>query len=116
MKFLADEGVDRAVVEAIRRAGHDVRWMAEESEGTKDDAVLAAADRDGLILITEDKDFGDLVYRQHLHHRGVVLIRIVGISNIRKGRIVAQAILAHANALTGAFTVIQHSTIRIRRP
>jgi len=114
MKFLADEGVNRAIVEAIRRDGHDVRWMAEESGGTKDDAVLEAAVRDGLILITEDKDFGDLVYRQHLHHRGVVLIRVDGIANERKGRIVAQAIGEYRAQLAGAFTVIQHATIRIR--
>jgi predicted nuclease of predicted toxin-antitoxin system len=64
MRFLADEGVDGSIVGAARDDGHDVRWMAEELEGTKDDVILEAAVRDARILITEDKDFGELVYRQ----------------------------------------------------
>jgi len=54
MRFLADEGVDAAIVTAIRSDGHDVRWMAEEMEGSTDDVVLDAAARDARILITED--------------------------------------------------------------
>jgi predicted nuclease of predicted toxin-antitoxin system len=115
MRFLADEGVDAAIVVAMRDDGHDVRWMAEELEGAKDPVILDAAAKDARILLTEDKDFGELVYRQRLHHRGVVLVRVDGISNVRKGRVVARAIREHEAELAGAFTVIQHATIRIRR-
>ncbi len=115
MRFLADEGVDGLIVAAVRDDGHDVRWMAEELGGTKDNAVLEAAVLDARILIAEDKDFGALVYRQRLHHRGVVLIRVDGISNDEKARIVARAIREHEADLPGAFTVIQHGTIRSRR-
>ncbi len=92
MRFLADEGVDGLIVAAVRDDRHDVRWMAEEVEGRKDSVVLEAAVLDARILITEDKDFGELVYRQRLHHRGVVLVRVDGISNVEKSRIVAVAI------------------------
>lgn len=115
MRFLADEGVDGLIVDAARDDGHDVRWMAEEVDGTNDSVVLEAAVLDARILITEDKDFGELVYRQRLHHRGVVLVRVDGISNVEKARIVARAIREHEAALPGGFTVIQHGTIRIRR-
>jgi predicted nuclease of predicted toxin-antitoxin system len=115
MRVLADEGVDGAIVNAVRAGGHDVRWMAEEPPGTKDDAVLEAAVQDARVLVTEDKDFGELVYRQRLRHRGVVLIRVDGISNAEKARIVARALQEHAADVPGAFTVIQHETIRIRR-
>jgi len=115
MRFLADEGVDGSIVDALRRDGHDVRWIAEDLDGIKDDVVLEAAVRDARILITEDKDFGELVYRQRLHHRGVVLIRVDGISNAEKARIVACGIREHEAELPGGFTVIQHGTIRIRR-
>jgi len=116
MRFLADEGVDGSIVDAARDDGHDVRWMAEELEGTKDDVILEAAVRDARILITEDKDFGELVFRQRLYHHGVVLVRVDGISNAEKARIVARAIREHEADLASAFTVIQHGTIRIRRP
>jgi predicted nuclease of predicted toxin-antitoxin system len=115
MRFLADEGVDGTIVGSIRGNGHDVRWMAEELQGASDDVILESAVQDARILITEDKDFGELVYRQRLHHRGVVLVRVDGISNEKKGRIVARAIQEHEAELPGAFTVIQHGTIRIRR-
>jgi predicted nuclease of predicted toxin-antitoxin system len=115
MRFLADEGVDGGIVKTLRDEGHDVRWTAEELEGQKDAVVLAAAVKDARILITEDKDFGELVFRQQLHHRGVVLIRVEGVANVRKGQIVAQAIREHESQLAGAFTVIQPATIRMRR-
>lgn len=115
MRFLADEGVDAGIVKAIRDDGHDVRWMAEETGGVKDHVILDAAVSDARILLTEDKDFGELVYRRRLQHRGVVLIRVDGISNVRKGRIVARAVQQHETALAGSFTVVQHATIRIRR-
>lgn len=116
MRLLADEGVDRSIVTALRDGGHDVLWTAEEMEGAKDSVVLDAAARDSRILITEDKDFGELVHRQRRGHRGVVLVRLDGIANARKGEIVAQAIRENASRLTGAFAVIEHTTIRIRRP
>ena len=106
MRFLADEGVDGLIIDAVRDDGHDVRWMAEDVDGTKDSVVLEAAVLDARILITEDKDFGELVYRQRLHHRGVVLVRVDGISNAEKARIVARAIREHEADLPGAFTVI----------
>jgi predicted nuclease of predicted toxin-antitoxin system len=115
MRFLADEGVDGLIVAAVRDDGHDVRWMAEEDGGVKDSVVLEAAVLDARVLITDDKDFGELVYRQRLHHRGVVLVRVDGISNVEKSRIVAVAIREREADLPGAFTVIQHGTIRIRR-
>jgi len=115
MRFIADEGVDKAIVEALRGVGRDVRWIAEELQGAKDDAILDAAARDARLLITEDKDFGEFVYRQRLHHRGVILVRLDGISNLEKGRVVAQTVSAHETELSGAFTVIRHTTIRIRR-
>ena len=114
MRFLADEGVDAAIVSAIRSDGHAVRWMAEELEGSTDDVVLDTAVTDARILITEEKDFGELVFRQRLHHHGIVLVRVDGIANDRKGRIVAQAVSEYQAHLAGAFTVIQHATIRIR--
>jgi predicted nuclease of predicted toxin-antitoxin system len=116
MRFLADEGVDCSIVTALREDGHDVRWTAEELEGSKDDVVLETAASDERILITEDKDFGELVYRRRLGHRGVVLVRVQGIPNTRKGEIVARAVREHERHLPGAFAVITPGTIRLRRP
>jgi len=62
MRFLADEGVDRVVVGALRAAGFDTLYVAEESAGLSDSSVLDLARAEGRILVTADEDFGDLVF------------------------------------------------------
>jgi predicted nuclease of predicted toxin-antitoxin system len=61
MKFVADESVDREVLESLRRSGHDVAYIAELDPSLSDEDVLSAAHAAGAILITADKDFGELI-------------------------------------------------------
>jgi predicted nuclease of predicted toxin-antitoxin system len=75
-KFLANENVPAAAVEAARLAGHDLSWIAESALGSDDDAVLAQSLAEGRVLITFDKDFGKLAFR--LGRRascGIILFR-----------------------------------------
>lgn len=62
MRFLADESCDFAVVKALREAGHDVAAVRDSSRGAADEVVINLAVRENRILLTEDKDFGQLVY------------------------------------------------------
>lgn len=64
MNFVADESVDRQVVDRLRQEGHQVRYVAEMEPGISDDAVLELANREAALLLTADKDFGELVFRQ----------------------------------------------------
>jgi len=61
-KFLANENVPGEVVEAARQAGHDVAWIVERSPGAGDDAVLATALAESRVLVTFDKDFGEMAF------------------------------------------------------
>ena len=63
MKFLADECCDTELVTSLRDDGHDVLYVLEKKAGVTDEEVLFDAYNDGRILLTEDKDFGELVYR-----------------------------------------------------
>ncbi len=63
MNLLADESVDRPIVEQLRQDGHDVLYVAEMEPGIPDDVVLQRANEHQALLVTEDKDFGELVYR-----------------------------------------------------
>ncbi len=114
MKILADEGVDRPIVERLRRSSHQVWYVAEMKAGISDDVVLDLADQKGATLLTADKDFGELVFRQGRMTRGVILIRLAGISSIRKAEIVASALAAHGGEMEQAFTVITPGAVRIR--
>jgi predicted nuclease of predicted toxin-antitoxin system len=89
--------------------------VAELSPGISDDDVLAQADALGAPLVTCDKDFGELVYRQGRANRGIVLTRLAGLSNDQKAAIVSAAIAAHAAELVGSFTVVSPGQVRIRK-
>lgn len=101
MKFVADESFDGPV--------------AEMDAGIEDVDVLALSRRRKLILLTADKDFGDLVCRQGLRHCGVLLVRLSGLEPEEKAEIVAEAIRAHGHSLSGAFSVLTVDSLRIRR-
>ena len=75
--FLANENFPRIAVEALRSAGYDTAWIVEIAPGSDDDDVLARAYRDRRILLTFDKDFGDLAVRRGTQAcRGVILFRL----------------------------------------
>jgi uncharacterized protein (DUF433 family)/predicted nuclease of predicted toxin-antitoxin system len=106
MKLVADEGVDKPIVDALRNSGFDVIYVAELAAGMVDAAVLSAASQTGSLLITFDKDFGELVYRQRLGSAGVVLIRLAGLAGDAKARIVTQTLRERSSDMRGAFSVI----------
>jgi predicted nuclease of predicted toxin-antitoxin system len=114
VKLVADEGVDRPIVERLRADGHSVWYVAEVSPGIADDAVLELANREAALLLTGDKDFGELVFRQRRVTTGVILLRIAGLSPERKAMIVSAEIASHAAELTNTFTVISPGGVRIR--
>jgi predicted nuclease of predicted toxin-antitoxin system len=115
MNFLADESVDRQIVDALRRDEHEVLYVAEMDPGISDDAVLDKAEKESAILSPADKDFGELVFRQQRITNGVVLVRLAGLSSPKKTEIVSTTIKRHLDAIQNAFAVISPSAIRIRR-
>jgi predicted nuclease of predicted toxin-antitoxin system len=114
MNLVADEGVDRQIVEQLRYDGYDVVYVAELAPSISDDAVLQQANDLQAILVTIDKDFGELVFRLQRVAAGVILIRLEGLTPASKATIVAQALREHATEMLGAFSVISPGMIRIR--
>lgn len=114
MNFLADESVDRQIVDRLRQENHVVLYIAEMEPGISDETVLNRANQEGAILLTADKDFGELVFRQGLSTSGVVLIRLAGLSVESKAEIVVSAISEHNSELSQAFAVITPAAVRIR--
>lgn len=114
MILLCDEGVDRPIVDHLREQGHEVQYVAEMSPGITDEEVLAEAKRRGALLVTLDKDFGDLVFRQNRLSTGVLLLRLPGPDPIEKQTAVAAALRLHGKELVGAFSVLTPRKLRIR--
>ena len=75
-RFLADENVPRRALAALRTAGHDVLAIGETAPGTPDERVLATARDEGRILLTFDRDVGELIYVQRVPApTGIILLR-----------------------------------------
>lgn len=70
MNLVADENIDRAIVERLRQDGHAVDWIAELSPSVSDEEVLRRAADGGAVLVTEDKDFGRWYSVADYHTRG----------------------------------------------
>ena len=114
MRLLADENVSRFVVERLRVAGFDVAAIGATSSGASDADVLGIASREGRILVTEDRDFGELVIRQRLGVRGVVLLELDRLSNLAEADLVATVVSANAEKLPGNLLVIEPARVRVR--
>jgi predicted nuclease of predicted toxin-antitoxin system len=115
MNLLADEGVDRPIVERLRQDGHEVVYIAEMSPGIDDDTILRQANDSNALLLTLDKDFGELIFRQRLVHAGVILIRLAGLQPATKADVVSAALREHETELFNTFSVISPGSIRIRK-
>jgi predicted nuclease of predicted toxin-antitoxin system len=114
MRFLADENVSRLVIEQLRAAGFNVTAIGATSSGVSDTDVLTTASREGRILITEDRDFGELVVRQRLAVHGVVLLELDRLPNVAEANLVAALVAANADKLPGNLVVIEPGRVRVR--
>lgn len=106
MKILADENIARQIVLRLRVEGHDVSFIMEMARSSDDDVVLQLANLSEAVLVTDDKDFGELVYRRQLPTVGVVLLRLAALSNDEKAELAVRVFREHAAELPGAFTVV----------
>jgi predicted nuclease of predicted toxin-antitoxin system len=114
MRFLVDESAGRTVAEFLRRAGHDVLAVAEVMPGATDVAVLDRAVDEGRVLVTNDKDFGDLVYRGGRPHHGVLLLRLRDESSENRVRIARAVLEQYGDHLADRFTVASEGGVRFR--
>lgn len=114
MDLVADEGVDRPIVNRLREEGHEVLYIAELEPGMTDEDVLARAMSTEAVLLTTDTDFGEFAFRQRRLHAGVILLRLAGLTNETKAEIVAEVCHTRAAELAGAFSVISPGQLRIR--
>lgn len=115
LRFLADESCDFALVRRLRAEGYDTLAVCEFARRSDDHEVSQLARRERRILLTEDKDFGQLVFASHAESAGVILIRFPG--NARRNLVesVMQVVRQQGEQLFGAFVVVQPGYIRVGR-
>jgi len=115
VKFLADESCDFVIIRALRGAGFDVVASAEIIPGAKDVEVLKKAQTEGRILLTEDKDFGQLVWAGAQKGSGVILLRYPHHARQDISTRVVDFVTQYEDRIAGLFVVIQPDKIRMRK-
>ena len=116
MKFLADESCDFSVVRILRHAGYEVLAVSEISPSAEDLEVIQLALQEKRILLTEDKDFGQLVYAHGQKIHAVVFIRYPGAARKKLARDILRLTKLHGQKLIGCFVVVEPGRIRFSRP
>ena len=114
MRFLANENFPGDAVTELEAAGHDIVWVRTAAPGSKDEDILASAAREGRIVLTFDKDFGQLTWHAGLPaSSGIVLFRLPMPAAANVGATLA-ARLGERTDWAGHFTVIEPGRIRMR--
>lgn len=116
MRFLLDESADARLLPHLRTLGHDVtRLGTDYPAGLPDHRVLALAHTEGRILITNDTDFGELVFRHSQPHMGVILFRLGPYAPLVTQIARLDDVLERHHARLDQFLVVTPQRIRIRR-
>lgn len=114
MKILADENVTLDAVDALRRDGHDVGWIRTDAPGLVDEEVLQRAVSENRVLLTFDKDFGEMAFRFGLPATcGIILCRFASTSGAETAAKVAAAVHSRQD-WPGHFSVIDDRRVRMR--
>ena len=113
MRWLADECVDAALVRRLRGAGHDVIYAAEVASGATDAQILRRANDEHRLLLTEDKDFGEFIFRLHMTVPGLVLLRVAPERYLFKWARLDGAVQRFGQRLFGRYVVIRGSSFPV---
>jgi predicted nuclease of predicted toxin-antitoxin system len=114
MRLLADENFPGPAVRALRSLGHDVAYAKETMRGAPDRAVLRSAQAEGRVLLTCDKDFGELAFAARLPAQcGVILFRLGGSSPSQDNERMVR-VLTGRDDWAGNFAVVTDTRVRLR--
>jgi len=114
MRIVADESVDFGIIKRLRQKNFTVTSVSEQYSGIKDEEVLKLTVDNQCLLITEDKDFGELTFRLQHDHYGILLIRLTGIPRVERIDIITNTIINHKSELYKKFSVIDNRGLRIK--
>src|SRR3990167_9088550 len=109
MRFLVDESTGTAVAAWLRQQGHEVFSVYAEARGMDDDDIIHKAFTENWILMTNDKDFGEKVYREQRPHKGVVLLRLEDERAVVKIETLKRLLESYADRLADQFVVVTES-------
>lgn len=116
MRFLVDECTGPKVAAWLRREGHEVFSVFDEARGIEDDEVIQKAYDENWILITNDKDFGEKVYRGRRPHRGIIFMRLDDERATNKIQVLRRLLELYPDRFEDQFVVVTETQVRFAKP
>ena len=113
MRFLVDECTGPAVAKWLRSSHHEVFSVYDEVRGLDDESIIEKANRENYVLVTNDKDFGELVFRKRKPHKGVVLLRLEDERSENKIAVLHRVLESYSDKLSDNFIIVTEKTVRI---
>jgi predicted nuclease of predicted toxin-antitoxin system len=114
MNFLIDENIHADVVVWLRSIGQDVVYVAESLSGSSDEELLKIARGEHRIIVTDDKDFGELIFHRRVLSSGVILLRLTDRSIQARLKRLEAAWATISTRAEGSFMVISDKSVRLR--
>lgn len=112
MRYLVDECTGPGVAGWLRSQGHNVFSIYEEARGTSDVQIIKKAFEEDRILLTNDKDFGEMVFKRNLLHSGIILLRLQDERLVTKIKVLAKLLSEYENKIPGCFVVVTEHQVR----
>jgi predicted nuclease of predicted toxin-antitoxin system len=113
MRFLVDECTGPAVARWLRGQQHEVFSVFDEARGMSDSDILAKGLAENWVIVTNDKDFGDLVFKEGRRHGGVIFLRLDDSRAASKIAALQRLLERHGDDLVDQYTVVRGNLIRI---
>ncbi len=115
MRFLVDECTGSKVAHWLREEGHVVFSVFDEARGADDEWIIQKAFAENWLLITNDKDFGEKVYRELHAHHGVIFLRLADERAAKKIAVLKSLLASYAERLPGRFVVVTETRVRFAK-
>jgi len=115
LKFLIDESSGIKLCKFLKNRNYDVKYVADFMLGASDRQVLELAKKEGRILVTNDKDFGELIFKLKSSSSGVILLRLRNDNSKARQKYLSYLLEHFRNKLKSNFTVVEESQIRFRK-
>lgn len=115
LRFLVDVGVGKGIEEYLREKGYDAKAVRDIDPRMEDEKIIRTAVSENRMVITMDKDFGELVYHSSTEHGGVLLLRLEDATGSEKLQVVKHILKNYADRIKNCFCVFQKDKFRIRK-
>ncbi|MFH2044615.1 MAG: DUF5615 family PIN-like protein [Pseudomonadota bacterium] len=112
IKFVADANIERKIVDCLIKLGFDVKWIPDYNCEMSDTDLLTMATNENRILITNDKDFGEIVFLRKQNSAGIILIRVKGHKAEEKVKMLEKLMLNYKEKIPNHFSIITKTKFR----